>query len=308
MGMPADSSGGVFSRRFDAVASTAGIPVLRVTPLPAGEREVRVWIGGGPGYPQRMYRFIRGRGRVRGEEILHWPGREQQRRFGVEGAPSFEQLMVDELRGGCGHFRRGETAGTCRVRFRSEPRWSEVLARTEAAGLWEVPDESTLPGGRRLVIDGWSVTVELRDGTRYRSYAYFNPDRPGARPEAARAAAVAAAMGGVDSVRRLPDAIRFYRGVTRGTYQSAFTPCGGRQPWEFHADLGHLAREAALAAPDTSPAALNYVEVIGTPTPVWLARQWNSSYVRALQVNQLVSTRPWTGEECRQRVRNPLRE
>jgi hypothetical protein len=103
----------------------------------------------------------------------------------------------------------------------------------------------------------------------------------------------------VESLARRPDELRVYRGVTTGRHGSAFRPCGGGGPWEFHESLPSLASRKGLPPPDTAGAPLHYVAVLGTLTPEWLARSWHSAYPRVLQVRELVETRPWTGRECR---------
>jgi hypothetical protein len=42
-----------------------------------------------------------------------------------------------------------------------------------------------------------------------------------------------------------------------------------------------------------------YVEVRGTLTPAWLARQWRSEYPRVLQVQEVISWREWDPALCR---------
>jgi hypothetical protein len=67
-----------------------------------------------------------------------------------------------------------------------------VLRRAEAAGLWALPDESALGGEPSVAVDGWSLTVEVRDGARYRTYRYYMPRADAERPEERRAAAIGA--------------------------------------------------------------------------------------------------------------------
>jgi hypothetical protein len=55
------------------------------------------------------------------------------------------------------------------------------------------------------VVDGWSMTVELRDGSHYRAYHYNNPDSRKPSPEAASAVAIRAALGAIDSLRVTPE-------------------------------------------------------------------------------------------------------
>lgn len=188
--------------------------------------------------------------------------------------------------------------GVCRARFTRPPDWSAARRAAERAGLWQLPDESSLPDDGLIILDGWGITVELRDGTAYRAYRYGNPDRL-PWPEVDSAVRIARAVRGVDSLARTPDEVRLYRGVTHGTYKAAFRPCTGRVEWEFNSSLRHLAKQSDMPVPDSTRP--QYVEVVGVLSPAWLAERWGSSFPRVLQVHSLVRAEPWTGRECRGR-------
>jgi hypothetical protein len=295
-GLPKGTWVEIFFETFDSVTVAADLQPLRDANLREGDREVRVWIGGGLGYPQTLHRFMVHGSRLVGEEVRYWPAPAVDSSFDGRRGHTFDALVARGQRGSCGPVRRVAGMAICRARFRSPPDWDSVLRRAEAAGLWQLPDASELPDDSRLVTDGWGITVELRSGSSYRAYDFANPDQHES-PEARRATQVARAMSGIDSLARTPDEVRLFRGVTQGDYRSAFRPCGGGREWEFHDGLFSLARRAGQAVPDSS-SALHYVEVVGTVTPEWLAREWESSYSHVLQVYYLVRTRPWTGREC----------
>jgi hypothetical protein len=295
-GLPSGTWVEIYFDTFDRVSAAAGLEALRARSPRAGEREVRVWIGGGLGYPQTLYRLGERRGRVWGEVVRYWPLDDQP---SFPGGHTFDELVARRQRGACGPVRRAQKMAVCRVRFTREPDWAGVLARAEAAHLWSLPDESTLPA-RGITLDGWSVAVELRDSAAYRAYRYSSP-QVRTEPEAASALAIARIFRGVDSLARRPDELRVYRGVTDGRYRGAFRPCGGGDPWEFHESLASLASRKGLPPPDTTAGSLHYVAVLGTLEPEWLAQSWGSAYTRVLQVVELVDTRPWTGRECRGR-------
>ena len=207
--------------------------------------------------------------------------------------------MLYSLRGSCTGFRRRESWGACRAAFVREPEWRSVLDSLESAGLWELPEPSTLPGPGRLVLDGWGVRVELRSGGSYRTYGYSNPDAQ-PWPEAAQVVRLVRALGAIDSLIRDPDVVKIYRGVTPGRYESEFRRCGSGDVWQFDADAWDEARRAGTApgvqAADTSVRL--YVEVRAEPSPTWLAREWGSPYSRVLQVYDVLTVKPWTGAEC----------
>lgn len=292
-GLPNDAWVGVYFRSFDRVAEAAGIPPLRAQPLPPGEREVRVWIGGGLGYPQQLYRVVDRQGRVRGEEVRYWPLDDEPT---FADGHTFDELVAANQRGACEAVRRTARMAACRARFTRPPDWAGVLRRAEASRLWSLPDESTL-GNQSIILDGTSVTVELRSGAEYRAWQYdLRPIPRG--PESAAALEIARAFRGVDSLVHRPDVLRVYRGVTSGRYGSAFRPCGGSEDWEFRESLPSLAARTGMPAPDSAAGARHYVAVRAILAPEWLARQWRSAYPRVLQVQELVETRPWTGREC----------
>lgn len=56
-GLPDASWTGIVAVLYDSAAVAAGLPSLRAIELPPSVREVRLWVGGGLGYPQRRYRF-----------------------------------------------------------------------------------------------------------------------------------------------------------------------------------------------------------------------------------------------------------
>jgi hypothetical protein len=165
----------------------AGIPPLADTALPAGEREVRLWIGGGLGWPQDLYRIRDGAGGVTGEIVRYWPATV----VGPDGRSSHE-VMVADLRDRCEDFVVAGETGLCRATFTRSPDWADLLGRAEERGLWTLPDTATPPPpaepepGRvrrmgdtlpplRVQLDGWGVRGELRDGSTYRSFRYRFP-------------------------------------------------------------------------------------------------------------------------------------
>ena len=57
-----------------------------------------------------------------------------------------------------------------------ESGWDALWAHLKALGVWDLPDDSTLPQeGRGIHLDGSAYTVELQRGGAYRAYHYGNP-------------------------------------------------------------------------------------------------------------------------------------
>jgi hypothetical protein len=286
---------------FDSIAVSAGLQPLHAVSLPAGQREIRLWIGVAIGYPQDLYRFVENRGRVTGELVRHWPDNT----FGSSDSlprRSFHDLMVYSERGRCVDFRLAAGMGTCRGSFVRQPDWKKALRRAEAFDLWTLPDESSLPPDGMRIFDGWNLVVELRDGPGYRSYYYGNPDAHKAWPQAAKAVAIARAMAPIGELLRPSGAMRPYRGITTGRYQSEFVDCATGERWEFHEELKSLAERSKVAFVPASDTTARYVvQVVAELSPDWLAREWESEYSRVLQVMRLVSVRSEQGTGCADR-------
>lgn len=279
---------------FDSVARSAGLSRLRTTALPRGRREIRIWIGGGLGYPQDLFRFVESRGRVSGELVRYWRAGPSEHPPGE----TFHDLMLYSQRGRCSGFAVGARMGTCRGEFVSPPDWKAVLRRAEAEGLWTLPDESSLPRDGIMVMDGWGIIVELRDGPRYRAYYYGNPDAH-EWPEAAKAVRIARVLDTIRTLLRPADVVRPYRGVTSGVYRSEFIDCATGARWQFYDDLRSLAERSKVPFVPTADSGARYlVDVVGQLTPEWLARRWESPYPRVLQPSRLTAVQQSPNGEC----------
>lgn len=160
---------------FDSAATSAGLVPLRDAQLAPGTREVRIWSETAIAVPKRMYRFVEHGRSVSGDLVYYWRAPSK----GDSWAPDNGQLTTDSLmryslRGACDHFARRAESGSCHARFVHPPDWRGVLGRAAANDLWTLPDPSSLPQDRIMVLDGWGITVELRDSTGYRAYQYSN--------------------------------------------------------------------------------------------------------------------------------------
>ncbi|MES2306421.1 MAG: hypothetical protein V4558_12980 [Gemmatimonadota bacterium] len=90
----------------------------------------------------------------------------------------------------------------------------------------------------RLTMDGTTMTVEVRDRGRYRSYEYSNPDARAAPPERL-AAAIEAIDGRLDIVYRRPAHEMLVRGKLEFVRGGVFlTRCGSDTLMEARGSLG----------------------------------------------------------------------
>jgi hypothetical protein len=203
--IPNDSWVSIYFDHFDLAAKSAHLTPLREARLRDGEREVRIWTQVEIGVPKHLYRFMERNGRVRGERIEYWGVDRLHSLPGEAPAEPWHDLMMDGQRGHCGDFATASGMATCRVRFRREPGWGAVLRDADSHGLWTLPDPSVLPADHVMILDGWTMVVELRDGARYRTYRYNNPESHTKWPSAAQAREIARTLSGVDSLALPPD-------------------------------------------------------------------------------------------------------
>ena len=204
------------SRRYDGEALAAGLVPLREARLGPGEREVRIWTKVELSGTVQLHRFTERDGRVRGEMVYAWHAGPPDASLGERTGETYHDHMLYRLRGACEGFAVAFERGACRARFRREPPWNRVLREAEANGVWTLVDQDSLPHtGFRIILDGWSMVVELRDGASYRAYRYHCP---WAHPEwrsATLATAIARSLHAIDSLMTRPDVRRVYRGSRR---------------------------------------------------------------------------------------------
>ena len=286
----------------DPYTEAAGLRPLRLQAVSDGTREMRVWVGGGLGWPQELYRLTERGGRPSGEYIRYWR-LDNHDPVGADSA-TFAALMRYHERGRCELIPKGRFAEACRAIFQREPDWAAVWRVADSLGVWTLPDASTLPevvgphGERTVTLDGWGITVELRDATSYRTWHYGNPDtKPW--PEAARAMAFAAALRRVSALLRRSAAEHVYTGrvdVRADTLE--FTPCAGGGPWLLKAHDPRLIGPRGAAGPAVPS---RRVDVRATLAPEWLARDWwhvPLHFQRTLQIDSVLAIAPWTSREC----------
>lgn len=288
------------TNEFDPIVRAARLTPLRSTPLPAGQREIRVWIGGGIGYPQDLYRIVdKGKGKISGWLIFYWPTDDGTDRAAKKGQ-TFNDLIRYHQSGRCGSFRRNAEIGVCNANFDARPDWGSVLLEAEAAGLWTLPDESLLPQSNIMTLDGWGITVELRDGPRYRAYSYGNPDNK-TWPEARLAVKIAEAFRRIQLRVRRSDAEKDYRGVySSGPSLSEFRPCSSNENWGFQGNLEGYSSWSNRPRADTAVTGVTrqLITVRGSLTPEWVVRGWHSEYRRVLEVSKILTSRPFAHSSC----------
>lgn len=154
----------------DDVATTAGIGVLKDTPLPEGHREIRVWLGFGIIVPEQMLRLqVTGSNRVSGQVLVHYPSDLSY--MENDEATAFRKDVLST----CKNIRKGTEHDVCTSTFAQQPDWLRAYRKLLMLGIDKLPDESRLPTPDFVVTDGVAMVVEIRDGASYRAYEYSNP-------------------------------------------------------------------------------------------------------------------------------------
>ena len=148
----------------------ARIGELSKANLKADEREVRIWFGFGIMRIDRMLRLrISSSGTVHGEVLVHYSNDLSD--MTQSDASEFHQ----DVRSSCTNFREGSEANVCTALYRREPNWRSIYKKLVALGIFDLPDESTLPKPEYEINDGAAIVVEVRHGSNYRAYEYSNP-------------------------------------------------------------------------------------------------------------------------------------
>jgi hypothetical protein len=156
----------MFAFAIDPAAVAAGLRPLRTTSLPPAEREVRVWTGFGIGIPHTLYQLRTLGGTVHGAIILWWDHDGEWRP--ADNPESMHAYVARVF--GCGRIRRHELVDACKTALdRHRPDWRRVLAQMDSLGVGTLQT----PSGNPIVMDGFHMVVETRDGSGYRT-AYFS--------------------------------------------------------------------------------------------------------------------------------------
>lgn len=290
---------------IDRKVSSAEFETLRDKELSPNEKEIRVWIGGGFGAPEFLFLFRKKKQVAEGTLHLFWRSNQGNRPEGE----TFHDLMMYSYTGQCENFRLKSEVGTCEALFTKEPDWEKIFEKITDIGIWELPDASkydkepeVLEDGSVVInieTDGRIITVELHDGQDYRSYQYSNPQSKD-WPEAKKILQIEKIVNSIKSDLKSSAVTKNYKGITQGYYKSAFNVCESNEIWEFRAagNIESLARRAELELPE--PGRYGYlVEVLGAPSPEWLASRRESEFVRILQPRQLKSVKPAERPNCK---------
>ena len=285
----------------DSAALALGIGLLRQTPLPDEIQEIRIWTGLALGVPHDLLRLTRRGNKIEGLKALYW---EVERKETGESATApgvpIDAVVRHTIEGRCRPPRRYGDVEACRVVFTNLPDWKAIWDSLAVLGVWTLPDQDALPRGSGMSLDGWAMTVEVRDGRRYRSYAYSNPD--GRRHPAELAAA---AIGRIDdSVWTLvprPRNERRYRGrLDVGAGWSEFRACGSGTVWGVQGRLGNRldSLRMKVAGQDSTARHVYYAELRGMLAYPGLAREWDTPYTEILQVDSVFTVRASSPERC----------
>jgi hypothetical protein len=194
----ADETRPMYAASVDAVSHVLGWPLLRDPgALGSARREVRLWMISDLGAPDQVMRVVDGPDGASGEVALWWRGASPARETdtapdGWEVERGFaRRLRADLAAAGCTGDGKQAALETCRFTVPADPDWSAILARIDQLDAWTLANPATLRPQLRGGWHGTTLVVEVRDGERYRSYAYWCPSLFPDVPEARRADALA---------------------------------------------------------------------------------------------------------------------
>lgn len=282
---------------FDRVLTGLQLMPLRDTELSPGQKEIRYWSGLSIGIPKTLHIVTKTDEIYDGKLVFYWDASNITRQPDGE---TTHDLMKYSMSGRCDQFRLKNNIGTCIGIFEEEPDWENIFHKLTQKNIWDLPDQSELKSDELIIdVDGWGLVVELRDSSHYRTYQYRNPHSRD-WPEAAKAVEINAIFNSINRNVQPSDVTRSYRGITSGEYRSAFKKCDSNEVWAFRAsgNIKVLAERAGIELPE--PGDFGYlVEVFGEPTPEWLARSWNSDFIKELQTGRLISIVPATSPNCK---------
>ena len=285
----------------DSAALALGLGLLRRTPVPKGTQEIRIWTGLALGVPHDLLRLTRRGNRVEGNKAWYWFVESvQDDTRGEEESVPIDAVVRYSTGGRCGPPQRSGDVEACLVHLTKRPDWRAIWDSLEVLGVWTLPDQDELPRDSTMTLDGWAMTVEVRDGARYRSYAYSNPDAH-RHPVQVAAAAIGRVDWHLSSLIPRSQNERHYRGrLEVGADWSEFTVCGTSTVWGVQGSLGARLDSLRIrpAGHDSAARYLYYAELRGILAYPGLARQWNTPYSEILEVDSVLIARDWRSRRC----------
>ena len=152
----------------DAAIVSAGLIPLSKTPLPKGQREVRIWYSAF-GNPQYLVIIRQNGANVTGRLMLWW---DQY----YESTPASADVRVDNfVRRGydCGPISKRDShfgedrwiSSICEAKLKGTPDWKAFLSEVEAHALSQSGDVA--PAEDQSDDANWGITVERRSGAIY---------------------------------------------------------------------------------------------------------------------------------------------
>jgi hypothetical protein len=163
--------------------------------LPPGHRELRFWSGFGLFQPETFTQVTSNGHTVRGRRVFWWTtAADAAAELAAERDSSLisNRELYENLRAtaGCGPIWKHGDYELCAVALTPKESWAGILARLDSLGVGSLPDASTLSPPGPMGLDGWSIVVEVRDGSAYSTYSYWMPAEDAPQPEVRRAAQI----------------------------------------------------------------------------------------------------------------------
>lgn len=275
---------------------------LRLIPLSQDTlsiaQEIRIWRGMGLGVPYDLLRLVRRNGKVEGRYSWWWPVFPRELIARLETTP-IDAVLRYGREGQCSRPRRVGAAEGCDLYLLTKPDWQVMWDSLTALGVWTLPDQSALPRDSVLVFDGSSMTVEVRDGRRYRSYAYNNPDVH-AHPAQHLAAAIERIDFRLDLSTPRPKQERTVEGKLDVRHNDvSFTPCRSNRTIGATGGFSPIVHSAMTrAGKDSTYHAVFFVRMRGMLAYPGLAKEWRSPYPDVFESDTVLQATEWGQHRC----------
>jgi hypothetical protein len=173
----------------DAAATTVGLAPLSKSPLPGGDREVRIWYSSF-GNPQYLVIIRQTAAVTTGRLLLRW---DQY----YEVSPATADTRVDNFVSStydCGPISKRDSkfgedrwiSSVCEAKLKGTPDWKAFLSEVEAHALPQTT--SVMPVQDQTDRKNWGITVERKSGSTYGVSHYhtaltFGAPEPGRGPK-----------------------------------------------------------------------------------------------------------------------------
>jgi hypothetical protein len=122
----------IFIQTTRRLSKQIGLDYLPIAQGVGASDEIRIWVGFGLEFPQKMLRIRRGPN-VSGELFLWWPNQD------IGWAQNLRAMYNEETM--CQTFKVGVTCDICRAALPSDLSWAQILTSLENQSIWFLAEQ-----------------------------------------------------------------------------------------------------------------------------------------------------------------------